>query len=92
MMIKKPTNTYANEPITKARTIEEMAEIYHVSVETFDAQIKGYEALWTQLLKSNFMGKIFFPKQQQTVFRYLGDIAKSSKPENTENNKLTGSE
>ena len=78
-MSKKSTNSFATEPITKARTIEEMAEIYHFSVETFRAQIEGYEPLWNQLKKSNFMGKVFFPKQQQTVFRYLGDIEKPVK-------------
>ena len=81
-MNKKTTNSFATEPITKARTIEEMAEIYQVSVETFRTQVEGFEPLWNQLKKSNFMGRFFFPKQQLTVFRYLGDI---EKPVNSDN-------
>ena len=82
-MNKKTINSFATEPITKARTIEEMAEIYQVSVETFRAQIEGFEPLWNQLKKSNFMGRFFFPKQQLIVFRYLGDIEKSVNSDNS---------
>jgi len=89
-MSKKTTNSFATEPIIKARSIEEMAEIYQVTVETFRRQIEGYEPLWNQLLKSNFMGEVFFPKQQLTVFRYLGDVEKPLQTQNCKDEKETG--
>jgi len=89
-MSKKSTSSYATAPITKARTIEEMAEIYQVSVETFKAQIEGHKVLWDLLLKSNFMGSVFFPKQQLTVFRHLGDIDKIAHSGSVESDRETG--
>ena len=51
----------------------QMAALYVVSPETLQEQIENYPYLKKDLKRTAFMGDVFFPEHQRTVFRYLGE-------------------
>ena len=57
----------------KAKTVAQMAELYEVTEEDLINQIEHFPALKKALENTHFLGKIFFPKQQAAVFRFLGE-------------------
>ena len=61
----------------------EMAELYSVSEEDFKIQLEAHKTLSDMLEKAFFTGKLFYPKHQNSVFRFLGDpiIEKPKKEE-----------
>ena len=61
----------------KVRTMAEMAEIYKISEDDFREQIEDYKTSQSVLSRQHFRGKLFPPKHQLTIIKFLGALGNS---------------